>query len=204
MADDGFESEAMWARLKAYAALGLPMGCGTNNAEGSNLKEVGLALTLAPTPTPHPNPNPTPNQVGLVGGHAYSILDVREAATRGGEAVRLLRIRNPHACGEWTGDWSDQSDMWAQLVDQGGGGGGGGGGGDGFGGGSSGVALNALPLCPYGAGCYRQSAQHRAEFRHAPLPTDCGGGGGGQGQRSFERTGVDDGTFCKPQTGLEP
>ena len=159
MADDAFESEAMWARLKAYAALGLPMGCGTNNAEGSNLREVGL-----------------------VGGHAYSILDVREAATRGGEAVRLLRIRNPHACGEWTGDWSDQSDMWAQLVDQGGGGGGGGGGG--FGGGSS----TELPLCPYGAGCYRQSAQHRAEFRHD-------GGSGSQGQRGFERTGVDDGTF---------
>jgi hypothetical protein len=73
MGEHGFESEAMWARLKAWSALGLPMGCGTNNAEGSNLREVGL-----------------------VGGHAYSILDVREAVTRGGEAVRLLRIRNPH------------------------------------------------------------------------------------------------------------
>ena len=73
MGEHGFESEAMWARLKAWSALGLPMGCGTNNAEGSNLREVGL-----------------------VGGHAYSILDVREAVTRGGEAVRLLRIRTPH------------------------------------------------------------------------------------------------------------
>ena len=42
-------------------------------------------------------------QVGLFGSHAYSILDVREAATRTGETVRLLRIRNPHGVGEWNG-----------------------------------------------------------------------------------------------------
>ena len=100
--------------------------------------------------------------------------------------MRLLRIRNPHACGEWTGEWSDQSEMWAQLVD------GGGGGGGGFGGASG---AEALPLCPYGARCYRQSAQHRAAFRHAPLPADHAAGGGGHGQSAFERTGVDDGTF---------
>ena len=67
LGDDKFDSELMWARLRSYRALGLPMGCGTNNAEGSsNLKEVGL-----------------------VGGHAYSILDVREAVKRTGETVRL-------------------------------------------------------------------------------------------------------------------
>ena len=71
LGDDAFDSELMWARLQCYRHLGLPMGCGTNNAEGrDNLKEVGL-----------------------VGGHAYSILDVREAVTRRGEAVRLLRVR---------------------------------------------------------------------------------------------------------------
>ena len=114
---DRFDSELMWARLRAYAALGLPMGCGTNNAEGSsNLREVGL-----------------------VGGHAYSILDVREAVKVDGESVRLLRIRNPHGCTEWTGDWSDQSEMWSQLVSP--------------------------------------------------------GRGRGGGRASFERTGVDDGTF---------
>ena len=100
--------------------------------------------------------------------------------------------------------------MWAQLV-----------GGGGFGGASG---AEALPLCPYGARCYRQSArsrgdlgrsrgdnreikgryaspsagarcyrqseQHRAAFRHAPLPADHAAGGGSQGQSAFERTGV--------------
>ena len=79
------------------------MGCGTNNAEGQqNLHEVGL-----------------------VGGHAYSILDVREATTRSGERLRLLRVRNPHGCTEWNGEWSDASDLWSQLVGSDGGGAGG-------------------------------------------------------------------------------
>lgn len=155
LGDDRFDSELMWARLRAYRALGLPMGCGTNNAEGSaNLKEVGL-----------------------VGGHAYSILDVREAHTRTGEVVRLLRVRNPHGCTEWTGEWSDQSDAWAQLLD-----------GDGvLGGGGGSSSADAKPMCPYGAGCYRQgNPQHTAEYRHHALASDGGG---------FERTGIDDGTF---------
>jgi hypothetical protein len=47
--------------------------------------------------------------------------------------------------------------MWAQLV----GGGGGGGGGGGFGGASG---AEALPLCPYGARCYPQSARSRGDL----------------------------------------
>ena len=113
-----FDSELLWARLKAYRQLELPMGCGTESAVGSEeLREVGL-----------------------VGHHAYSLIDVREARRRDGERVRLLRIRNPHGVGEWNGAWSDASAEWADLV---------------------------------GGGA--------------------GGGGGSQG--SFERSGVDDGTF---------
>ena len=88
--EGGFDPEDMWARLCAYKALGLPMGCGTNSAVGrEELK-----------------------QVGLVGGHAYSLLDVREARARSGESVRLVRIRNPHGVGEWNGEWSDASEQW--------------------------------------------------------------------------------------------
>ena len=100
--------------------------------------------------------------------------------------VRLLRVRNPHGCTEWNGDWSDASDKWAELV----------GGVEGGGGASSPSGAAALPLCPYGAACYRRSSQHRAEYRHHRLPTDqaAQGGGGGDG---FDRTGVDDGTIWR-------
>ncbi len=98
-----FDSELLWARLKAYRQLELPMGCGTESAVGSEeLREVGL-----------------------VGHHAYSLIDVREARRRDGERVRLLRIRNPHGVGEWNGAWSDASAEWADLVGGGAGGGGG-------------------------------------------------------------------------------
>jgi len=53
---------------------------------------------------------------GLHKGHAYSILDVKKVNTGpmgiGGETFRLLKIRNPWGCGEWTGEWSDKSELW--------------------------------------------------------------------------------------------
>ena len=80
----------------------------------------------------------TTSQVGIVGMHAYSILDVRQVTnvsidffreklaqgTLGGVSgfteydgiVRLLRIRNPHGKGEWKGDFSDQSSTWERLL----------------------------------------------------------------------------------------
>jgi len=86
-----FDAEMLWASLLSYKAAGFPMGCAT--AEDPLLKEVGL-----------------------VGMHAYSLLDVRElphpAAEDGTSVVRLLRLRNPHGVGEWTGDWSDGSAQW--------------------------------------------------------------------------------------------
>lgn len=173
LGDDQFDSEWMWARLKAYVRLGFPMGCGTNNAEGSeSLKEVGL-----------------------VGGHAYSILNVREAMTKQGGVVRLLRVRNPHGCTEWNGEWSDASDAWAQLLgsdDNCRGHANGGGGGS--------TSADALPLCPYGAACYRQHPQHRAEYRHHALPSDHAAANAA----GFERTGVDDGTFWMDYTKVCP
>jgi hypothetical protein len=44
---------------------------------------------------------------GVVLGHAYSILDVREI-----EENRLLQMRNPWGQGEWKGRWSDNSREW--------------------------------------------------------------------------------------------
>jgi len=56
LGDDAFDSELMWARLRAYAQLGLPMGCGTNNAEGaSSLRQENRAHFRH-----RPNQLPTP------------------------------------------------------------------------------------------------------------------------------------------------
>lgn len=50
---------------------------------------------------------------GLVPGHAYTLLTVREAC-----GVRLVRLRNPWGDHEWTGDWSDKSACWTQKTKQ--------------------------------------------------------------------------------------
>ena len=94
-----------WYQLLRFRKQRLPMGCGTDQS-----------------------------QVGIIGMHAYSILDVVEVknvsqdfyretgAAHGGMSgfgtdgtVRLLQIRNPHGKSEWKGDFSDRSDVWEKL-----------------------------------------------------------------------------------------
>ena len=114
-----FDSELLWHSMREWVSEGLPMGCATSS-ENPELKEVGL-----------------------VGQHAYSILNVREVQLRqqqphfGGSATgfgygvasssaaglsteseRLVRIRNPHGVGEWKGEWSDRSARWSELIGQ--------------------------------------------------------------------------------------
>eukprot|EP00899_Mesostigma_viride_P005554 jgi/Mesvir1/149/Mv13513-RA.1 len=112
----GFSLDALWAQLVYFKSQKFPMGCATA-------------------------PNPHLEEMGLVGNHAYSILECREVQLKegrcggrggaggGGNArngaggtaqrgnyVRLLRIRNPHGVGEWSGAWSDASSSWATLL----------------------------------------------------------------------------------------
>lgn len=55
-------------------------------------------------------------QYGLVGGHAYSLLSGKEVELPNGSKVKLVKIRNPWGQGEWTGDWSDSSNLWSDSV----------------------------------------------------------------------------------------
>lgn len=48
---------------------------------------------------------------GLVSGHAYSIIQVKE-----GLGVKLLNIRNPWGQFEWDGDWADNDEMWTEEM----------------------------------------------------------------------------------------
>lgn len=106
---NNFNPRTFWNELLQFRKKKLPMGCGTSTS-----------------------------QVGLVGRHAYSILDVREIHNIGLDffrdklmnrtlgnvsgftefdgTVRLLRIRNPHGKGEWKGEFSDQSPVWEHLM----------------------------------------------------------------------------------------
>lgn len=55
--------------------------------------------------------------VGIVAGHAYSLLKAYEENVNG-KKVRLLYIRNPHGGGEWKGKWSDSSSEWNSTTKQ--------------------------------------------------------------------------------------
>jgi len=52
---------------------------------------------------------------GVVQGHAYTLLCVKENVC--GSGINLLQLRNPWGKGEWTGDWSDESDLWDAHPD---------------------------------------------------------------------------------------
>ena len=53
--------------------------------------------------------------VGLVPGHAYTILGVKEVNTLEGKQ-KLVNLRNPWGNGEWSGDWSDGSKKWTEDL----------------------------------------------------------------------------------------
>lgn len=59
----------------------------------------------------HPQGDTAESDMGIVQGHAFSILKLVEA-----DGVKLICIRNPHGMGEWTGDWSDDSELWTNRM----------------------------------------------------------------------------------------
>ncbi|CAG9328628.1 unnamed protein product [Blepharisma stoltei] len=53
--------------------------------------------------------------MGLVGAHAYAIIQSAEVETADGK-VKLVELRNPWSTLEWKGDWSDHSDKWTPEL----------------------------------------------------------------------------------------
>ena len=76
-------AEEFFGVMVSYKQLGYLIGAGTEGSPGG----------------------------GLVGRHAYTVLDAQSAQIRGGEH-QLVKLRNPHGHGEWTGPWSDGSTEW--------------------------------------------------------------------------------------------
>lgn len=58
------------------------------------------------------------NETGIVSGHAYTILDVRNVIDSQGRPQRILKIRNPWGKFEWNGDFSDSSRLWTDKLRQ--------------------------------------------------------------------------------------
>ena len=103
-----WDADTLWARLVSFHEAGFLMGVATS--QGGN---------------------------GLVGGHAYSVLEVLEAhdaivgqqtslrdfcdegsspKKRQRTTVRLVRIRNPWGKKDWKGEWSANSDKWTKAL----------------------------------------------------------------------------------------
>lgn len=53
---------------------------------------------------------------GLIGGHAYSILKLKEITHPKKGKFTLVKLMNPWAKSEWNGDWSDESPLWTPEL----------------------------------------------------------------------------------------
>ncbi|KRX05947.1 hypothetical protein PPERSA_01025 [Pseudocohnilembus persalinus] len=55
-------------------------------------------------------------ETGIVGGHAYAILDARELQSAQGKIDKCIKLRNPWGTHEWKGEWSDKSEQWTEQT----------------------------------------------------------------------------------------
>ena len=56
------------------------------------------------------------DDIGLVQGHAYAVLDMQWIKAKG-EDLYLVCLRNPWGKFEWKGDWSDNSKKWDEYTE---------------------------------------------------------------------------------------
>lgn len=54
--------------------------------------------------------------MGVVGGHAYSILDARNIVDSSNRPRMILQLRNPWGSHEWSGEFSDNSPLWTAKL----------------------------------------------------------------------------------------
>lgn len=85
-----------WEILKQYDDEGFLMSASTTGED--RWTEFG-------------GPDHNADGVGLVPGHAYTILLCKEAKEH-----KLINIRNPWGNFEWNGKWSDKSPLWTQEL----------------------------------------------------------------------------------------
>ena len=82
--------EKLWSEMVSYHKEGAMLGAGSNS---------------------HEDGDSAASPLGIVQGHAFSILRLVDA-----DGHKLMQIRNPWGRGEWTGDWSDDSEKWTTRL----------------------------------------------------------------------------------------
>uniref|UniRef100_A0A915J2R5 Uncharacterized protein n=1 Tax=Romanomermis culicivorax TaxID=13658 RepID=A0A915J2R5_ROMCU len=89
LVDQSIDHNFIWARLISAKEAGFLMGasCGAGS---------------------RPVDEKQYRKFGLQPRHAYSVIDLRDIT-----GIRLIRLRNPWGHGEWTGAWSNKSDLWS-------------------------------------------------------------------------------------------
>ena len=92
--EDYSDLAVAWVKLKEADAHQYPLTCFTKSAEVVEQKSGN----------------------GLVSGHAYSILDVREVVDSRGKIRMIVQIRNPWGKFEWQGEFSDNSSLWTPKL----------------------------------------------------------------------------------------
>eukprot|EP00741_Cyanophora_paradoxa_P022170 tig00021435_g21402.t1 len=87
------KADQLWPRLRQLHSDGSLMGCSFS----------------------YQGKQEAPGESGILKGHAYGILDVRDVEN-GAATHRLLRLRNPWGRKEWSGAWSDGSKEWSPAL----------------------------------------------------------------------------------------
>ena len=88
--DNTFDNDNLFTLLKKYSSKQCVLGAGTKGKDDTLTEGRG-------------------KDGGIVPGHAYSILDVREV-----KGNKLIQLRNPWGSFEWKGAWSDGSKEWSK------------------------------------------------------------------------------------------
>ena len=87
--EERIASGELWRHVKSAIADGHLLGAGSPAGKDTDATDLGVVL-----------------------GHAYSILDARDVP--GGH--QLVKLRNPWGSFEWKGDWSDKSNRWTPRL----------------------------------------------------------------------------------------
>jgi hypothetical protein len=97
---EGYDADTLWGLLLQYQRKGAIIAVAKFNDARGGKREV------------------RDERLGVVAGHAYSVLDVEEVTSLpSGHAFRLVKLRNPWGDFPWKGAWSDGAAEWARYPD---------------------------------------------------------------------------------------